>query len=238
MDKKSLSKLAASLPAVFVEQVIVKVVESILRNVHRCRQTIGLRTCLEVLLQPHVTKLDLSGLFFKMRLPSHINSSIRGVVCRNVCQMENLTYLNLVSKCDDDILMTLGKYCKNILTISISISDLVTDKGITYISDGCPLLEKLEIYKCWGVSVNGVKYALENSTNLQKLHCDELGHVFLRYMRNTNKKFKLKHFEQTYVRQKYVCLIDTRYNFLLFALIYIYFILLPVITVCVEVTCN
>lgn len=199
MDKPTLNMLISNLPALFVEHMIIKVIETVHNSVQRCRRAIGLQTCLEVLLQPHISQLDLSGLFFEMRLPVHINSTIRKVVQEKIIRMTHLSYINLASKCDDEILLAISKHCPNISDIVISISDLVTDKGMGYIANGCPNLRRLEIYKCWGVTPEGVKSALIYCPNLCELHCDDLGNVFLRHLKGTEQYFKLKHFEQTCV---------------------------------------
>ncbi|RXG73558.1 hypothetical protein Avbf_01747 [Armadillidium vulgare] len=197
VNKEDLKRLISELPFIFVEQTISKVIETIHKTVERSRRSIGLQTCLEVLLQPHISRLDLSGLFFKMRLPVHINTTIRNIVGQNIILMKNLTYINLVSKCDDEILLAISENCKNILDIVINISDLVTDKGIKYIAKGCEYLERLEIYKCWGISIEGVKSALIHLKNLKELHYDNLGNVFLYHLKNIQKVFNLNHFEQT-----------------------------------------
>lgn len=199
VNKEDLKRLISELPFIFVEQTISKVIETIHKTVERSRRSIGLQTCLEVLLQPHISRLDLSGLFFKMRLPVHINTTIRTIVGQNIISMKNLTYINLVSKCDDEILLAISENCKNILDIVINISDLVTDKGMKYIAKGCEYLERLEIYKCWGISIEGVKSALTHLRNLKELHCDNLGNVFLYHLKRIEKVFNLNHFEQTCV---------------------------------------
>lgn len=64
VSAEELSTMIASLPAFINENMITKIIETIHQTVSRTRRTIGMRTCLELLLQPHVQRLDLSGLFF------------------------------------------------------------------------------------------------------------------------------------------------------------------------------
>lgn len=159
-----------------------------------------MKTCLGVLLQPHVQRLNLNGLFFKMRLQGTINTTIRTVVCSRVASMRNLMTLNMVSKCSDEILCVLSEKCPEISEVNISISDLVTDKGLKALAKGCPKLENLGIYKCWIITAEGIAYVLKCSKNLKKLKCDQLGAVLIREFSDTTNTFKLTHFEQTHVR--------------------------------------
>ncbi|KAG7158876.1 EIN3-binding F-box protein 1-like isoform X1 [Homarus americanus] len=197
VSAEELSSTVASLPAVINENMITKVIETIHQTVSRTRRTIGMRTCLEVLLQPHVQRLDLSGLFFKMRLPVAINMTIRNVVREQVGSMKNLMILNMVSKCSDEILCIVSQKCPNITEVIVSISDLVTDEGLKALALGCPKLEKLGISKCWEVTTDGIAYALQYGKNLQKLQCDQLGAVMINRFKKSNTTFKLTHFEQT-----------------------------------------
>ncbi|XP_071548516.1 uncharacterized protein [Panulirus ornatus] len=197
VSAEELSTMIASLPAFINENMITKIIETIHQTVSRTRRTIGMRTCLELLLQPHVQRLDLSGLFFKMRLPGAINMTIRNVVCDRVGSMKNLMILNMVSKCSDEILCIVSKECSNIIEVNVSISDLVTDKGLKAVAVGCPKLEKLGIYECWEVTSEGIAYVLQHGKNLQKLQCDQLGAVMIRKFRKSDATFKLTHFEQT-----------------------------------------
>lgn len=199
MSAEELSSIVAALPSVINENMITKVIETIYQTVTRTRRTIGMRTCLEVLLQPHVQRLDLSGLFFKMRLPGAINMTIRHVVLESVGNMKNLMILNMVSKCSDEILFIISKMCPNIIEVIVSISDLVTDKGLKALALGCPKIEKLGISKCWEVTTDGIAYVLQYGKNLQKVQCDQLGAVIISRFKESDATFKLTHFEQTQV---------------------------------------
>lgn len=200
MSAEELSSMVSSLPAVINENMIVKVIETIHKTFSRTRKTAGMKTCLEVLLQPHVQRLNLNGLFFKMRLQGTINTTIRNVVCSCVASMKNLMTLNMVSKCSDDILCVMSKECPEISEVNISISDLVTDKGLKALAKGCPKLENLGIYKCWIITAEGIAYVLKHSKNLKKLKCDQLGAVLISEFSDTRDTFKITHFEQTHVR--------------------------------------
>ncbi|XP_045597129.1 uncharacterized protein [Procambarus clarkii] len=197
VSAEELSSIVAALPSVINENMITKVIETIYQTVTRTRRTIGMRTCLEVLLQPHVQRLDLSGLFFKMRLPGAINMTIRHVVLESVGNMKNLMILNMVSKCSDEILFIISKMCPNIIEVIVSISDLVTDKGLKALALGCPKIEKLGISKCWEVTTDGIAYVLQYGKNLQKVQCDQLGAVIISRFKESDATFKLTHFEQT-----------------------------------------
>ncbi|CAL4110090.1 unnamed protein product [Meganyctiphanes norvegica] len=186
-----------ALPSLINENMIIKVIETIHQGVSRTRRTIGLRTCLTVLLQPHVQRLDLSGLFFKMRLPGAINTAIRDVVSHKVYLTTNLSIFNMESKCSDEILKVLGKNCPNIVEVTVTISDLVTNEGLKALSLGCLKLEKLGIYKCWEVTDEGIYSVLKNSKKLKEMQCDQLGNVLLSKFRKTDTFFNLTRFEQT-----------------------------------------
>lgn len=197
---EQVSLMVASLPAVIIEHMITKVIETIHQTVSRTRRTIGMRTCLEVLLQPHVQRLDLSGLFYEMRrLPGAINMTIRSTVCNCVGRMTNLSVLNMVSKCSDEILSIVSQKCPDIVEVNVSTSDLVTDKGLKSLANGCPRLELLEIYNCFEVTTEGIAYVLQHTKNLKKLQCDQLGAVMISKLRKSNLTFKLTHFGQTRV---------------------------------------
>ncbi|XP_066956396.1 F-box/LRR-repeat protein 20-like [Macrobrachium rosenbergii] len=198
MSVNDLSEMVASLPSIIDENMITKVIETIHQTVSRTRRAIGMRTCLQVLLQPHVQRLDLSGLFFDMRLPGNTNFVIRNVVSERIGKMKNLTVLNMVSKCNDEILNIISKQCPCILEVIVSISDLVTDAGLIDLVNGCPKLEKLGIYKCWEVTSEGIAYILLHGHNLEKLQCDQLGAVMISKLRRSENTFKLTHFEQTH----------------------------------------
>lgn len=191
------SDMIRALPSLINENMIIKVIETIHQGVSRTRRTIGLRTCLTVLLQAHVQRLDLSGLFFKMRLPGAINTAIRDVVTHKVSLTKHLSIFNMVSKCSDEILNVLSKNCPDIIEVTVTISDLVTDEGLKALSLGCLKLEKLGIYKCWEVTENGIFSVLKNSKNLKEMQCDQLGNVLLSKFRKTETVFKLTRFEQT-----------------------------------------
>lgn len=192
-----IADMIRALPSIINENMIMKVIETIHQGVSRTRRTIGLRTCLTVLLQPRIQRLDLSGLFFKMRLPGAINTAIRDVVSHKVSLTKNLSIFNMVSKCSDEILNVLSKNCPDIIEVTVTISDLVTDEGLKAISLGCPKLEKLGIYKCWEVTDKGIFSVLKNSKNLKEMQCDQLGNVLLSKFRKTETFFNLTRFEQT-----------------------------------------
>ncbi|KAK7076845.1 hypothetical protein SK128_011555 [Halocaridina rubra] len=197
MTMEELSEMVAALPSIIEENMITKVINTFHRIVKRTRRTIGMRTCLDVLLQPQIQRLDLSGLFFDMRLSGNINLVIRNVVCDRVAYMKNLAVLNMVSKCNDEILHIISKNCPNIEEVIVSISDLVTDEGLKALVTGCPKLKKLGIYKCWEVTQEGIAYVLMHAHNLERLQCDQLGSVMISRLRKSNATFKLTHFEQT-----------------------------------------
>ncbi|XP_037781610.1 F-box/LRR-repeat protein 2-like [Penaeus monodon] len=197
VSEEQLACMVESLPGVINENLITKVIETIHQTVSRTRRTIGMATCLRVLLQPCVQTLDLSGLFFKMRLPGAINMTIRSIVLEHVESMKNLTVLNMVSKCSDEILHIVSQSCKGIVDINVSISDLVTDAGLKALAVGCPKLEKLGIYKCWEVTTEGIEHVLRHSKNLQRLQSDQLGSVLINKFYKSDTEFKLTHFEQT-----------------------------------------
>lgn len=203
VSEEQLASIVESLPAVINENLITKVIETIHQTVSRTRRTIGMATCLRVLLQPCVQTLDLSGLFFKMRLPGAINMTIRSIVLKQVESMKNLTVLNMVSKCSDEILHMVSQRCKGIVDVNVSISDLVTDAGLKALAVGCPKLEKLGIYKCWEVTTEGIEHVLRHSKNLQRLQSDQLGSVLINKFYKSDIEFKLTHFEQTQVSSCY-----------------------------------
>ena len=60
--------ITSSLPSLINERIIVKMIDTIQATIKRTRRTIGLLTCLEVLLQSHVQTLNLSGLFFQVNI--------------------------------------------------------------------------------------------------------------------------------------------------------------------------
>lgn len=111
---------------------------------------------------------------------------------------------NMVSKCSDEILCVLSEKCPEISEVNISISDLVTDKGLKALAKGCPKLENLGIYKCWIITAEGIEYVLRFSKNLKKLKCDQLGAVLINEFSESKNTFKLTHFEQTLVRHSFV----------------------------------
>ncbi|KAK4296507.1 hypothetical protein Pmani_030997 [Petrolisthes manimaculis] len=195
---EELSQQINSLPGVIIEQLVTKVIEIIQQSFSRTRRPVGLRTCLVVLLQPAIQRLDLSGLFFRMRLPGSINGGIREVVSSQISGMKNLTSLNLVSKCSDDILAIICKHCPDLTDLNVSISDLVTDQGMKSVAIGCTKLETLGIYKCWEVTSEGIVCVLRKARNLSKMKCDQLGAVIISTFRKSATTFKLKHFEQTH----------------------------------------
>ncbi|XP_045114167.1 F-box/LRR-repeat protein 4-like [Portunus trituberculatus] len=197
MSTEKLSAMVSALPAVINENMIVKVIETIHKTFSRTRRTVGMKTCLEVLLQKHVQRLELNGLFFKMRLQGTINSTIRNIVCAQVTTMRNLMTLNMVSKCSDEILCVVSEKCPEVSDVNVSISDLVTDAGIKALANGCPKLENLGIYKCWNITTEGIAYVLKHSRNLKKLKCDQLGAVLINEFSTSKSTFKLIHFEQT-----------------------------------------
>lgn len=198
VSAKEVSAVVASLPSVINENMITKVIETIYQTMSRTRRSIGMRTCLEVLLQPHIQRLNLSGLFFHMRLSGEINKTIRNVVRDTVVNMKNLMVLNMVSKCSDEILFIVSEKCPNVVEVNMSISDLVTDKGLKALALGCPKLEKLGISKCWEITTEGIAYALQYGKNLQKMQCDQLGAVMISAFKKSDATFKLTHFEQTH----------------------------------------
>ncbi|KAG0710510.1 F-box/LRR-repeat protein 4 [Chionoecetes opilio] len=197
ISTEELSSMVSALPAVINENMIVRVIETIHKTFSRTRRTVGMKTCLEVLLQPRVQRLELNGLFFKMRLQGTINSTIRNTVCVHVASMRNLMTLNMVSKCSDEILCVMSEKCPEVSKVIVSISDLVTDQGIKALAKGCPKLENLGIYKCWNITTIGIAYVLKHSKNLMKLKCDQLGAVLISDFRKSKNTFKLTHFEQT-----------------------------------------
>ena len=191
--------MVARLPGLINENIIIKVIDTIQQTINRTRRTIGLLTCLEVLLQSHVQKLDLSGLFFKMRISGQINSAIREVVSSKIISMKNLRTLSMVSKCSDEILKLISINCKNMEEIVVTLSELVTDEGISAVAKECQNLEKLGIYKCWEVTPKGIEFVLQNVNNLKELQCDQLGSVLISKFKNSSNTFQLTHFEQTQV---------------------------------------
>lgn len=134
-----------------------------------------------------------------MRLPGSINAGIREVVSSQICAMKNLTSLNMVSKCSDDILAVVCKHCPDLTDLNVSISDLVTDLGMKSVAKGCTKLETLGIYKCWEVTPEGIAFVLRKAHNLSKMKCDQLGAVIISTFKESATTFKLKHFEQTHV---------------------------------------
>lgn len=106
--------------------------------------------------------------------------------------MQNLTHLNLSSKCDDVALMELAKHCQSLEEINMPLSD-ITDKGLLALcgieltprtaelsspkiieGDGCFKLTKLGLHNCVHITAAGVGSCLRNLPRLMYLSYDKL----------------------------------------------------------------
>ncbi|XP_076065704.1 uncharacterized protein LOC143039483 [Oratosquilla oratoria] len=197
---KTISSMISMLPSFIVENIIIKVIETIHQSVGQKRRAVGLITCLEVLLLPQIQRLDLSGLFYNMRLPGSINEGIRNITLERVQSMKNLTILNMVSKCSDEILTKVSENCKELCDVNVSISDKVTDLGIETLVNGCKKLQRLGIYKCWEITPEAIQFVLLHAAFIKELLSDQLGAVLsrLRHSKKAEgKMFRLTYFDQT-----------------------------------------
>ncbi|XP_071443750.1 uncharacterized protein [Hetaerina americana] len=212
------------LPGPILEVVLPEVLHQLLIKLINKKTTKGLIVALDALLRPSLKSVDLGKLFYGTRLPRKITQPCEALLPTKFMYMKNLCELELLSRCTDDILLTLARCCTSLKKLDISYSDLVTDDGLRYLcgqtdneeSDcngpckGCKEIEWLGLQKLWETTVDGVLVVVENLPKLNYLRYDQIGEIFSRKLNGNKcsfseskipkllKEYRLTLFDQTY----------------------------------------
>jgi len=186
---EDLSNFLSELPTNLLESTILSTTNLLTKQVDRSKSSHGLPTALELLPLEAVTQLDFGQLFTGARLSRSMNSLCRAALKTSLARTLYLTKLVLSSKCTNDILETLGRNCSKLTELHISLSELVTDAGVSWLVPcvsqtftagdaspegwapyaGCPKLVTIDLLKCWNVSPSGAQLLLLGLKKLRKL---------------------------------------------------------------------
>jgi len=216
---EDLSQTLTELPTNLLEVLILATTNLLTKQVDRCRNSLGLPTALNLLPQPAVTLLDFGQLFTGARLSRSMNTLCRGFLKKSLARTVHLTKLVLSSKCTNDILETLGRNCAGLIELHISLSELVTDAGVSWLvpcvsqdyragnvsqeswtpHSGCPQLATLDLLKCWNVSPSGAQILLLGLKKLRKLLFSNMKSVMEGLLKNDNSHgpFLLEYFDSS-----------------------------------------
>ena len=116
------------LPTRTLETLLPQTIKLIADKIRKDRRHKGLIKAVECLAREPLEKLDFGALFSGVRLYGDVNRNCKLALRWCVRKMENLTHLNLSSKCDDAILLELAKRCQNPRKISLKF--LKTEKRV------------------------------------------------------------------------------------------------------------
>ena len=207
------------LPTRTLETLLPQTIKLIADKIRKDRRHKGLIKAVECLAKEPLEKLDFGALFSGVRLYGDVNRNCKLALRWCVRKMENLTHLNLSSKCDDAILLELAKRCQNIEEINMPLSD-ITDKGLLAIcgielpsnssdsvrllkeGDGCFKLNKLGLHNCVHITAAGVGSCLRNLPRLMYLSYDKLVESIEMVITidgdylKSNKKFKIRNLDE------------------------------------------
>ena len=207
------------LPTRTLETLLPQTIKLIADKIRKDRRHKGLIKAVECLAREPLEKLDFGALFSGVRLYGDVNRNCKLALRWCVRKMENLTHLNLSSKCDDAILLELAKRCQNIEEINMPLSD-ITDKGLLAIcgielpsnssdsvrllkeGDGCFKLNKLGLHNCVHITAAGVGSCLRNLPRLMYLSYDKLVESIDMVLTidgdylKSNKKFKIRNLDE------------------------------------------
>ena len=207
------------LPTRTLETLLPQTIKLIADKIRKDRRHKGLIKAVECLAREPLEKLDFGALFSGVRLYGDVNRNCKLALRWCVRKMENLTHLNLSSKCDDAILLELAKRCQNIEEINMPLSD-ITDKGLLAIcgielpsnssdsvrllkeEDGCFKLNKLGLHNCVHITAAGVGSCLRNLPRLMYLSYDKLVESIEMVITidgdylKSNKKFKIRNLDE------------------------------------------
>ena len=207
------------LPTRTLETLLPQTIKLIADKIRKDRRHKGLIKAVECLAREPLEKLDFGALFSGVRLYGDVNRNCKLALRWCVRKMENLTHLNLSSKCDDAILLELAKRCQNIEEINMPLSD-ITDKGLLAIcgielpsnssdsvrllkeGDGCFKLNKLGLHNCVHITAAGVGSCLRNLPRLMYLSYDKLVESIEMVITidgdylKSNKKFKIRNLDE------------------------------------------
>lgn len=130
-------------------------------------------------------RLDLGALFSEVRLYGQVNTQCKILLRSTLQRLPSLTHLNLESKCNDEMLLELAKYCPNLEDLNIPTSD-VTDRGLMALCGisiiggldneryGCFKLSRIGIHNCINITVIGVGSVLRNLPRISQILYDKL----------------------------------------------------------------
>ncbi|XP_046407498.1 uncharacterized protein LOC124172133 [Ischnura elegans] len=217
--------LLDGIPGPILEVVLIEVIHQLLEKITSRKTTKGLIVALDALLRPSLKSVDLGKLFYGARLSRKISQPCEVLLPKKLMLMKNLCELDLISRCTDDILLTLARCCTSLRKLDISYSDLVTDVGLRFLCGvtdnketenndgpltGCKEIEWLGLQKLWETTVDGVIVVVESMPKLKYLRYDQLGEIFLRKLNGNQsscslskmpkicKEYGLTLFDQTY----------------------------------------
>lgn len=215
-----LRQTLAELPTNLLESIILTSTNLLTKQVDRSSRSDGLPTALQLLPQRAVTQLDFGQLFTGARLSRTMNSLCRAALTSSLARTVYLTKLVLSSKCTNDILETLGRNCARLTELHISLSELVTDAGVSWLVPcvsqtfragdvspdgwsphaGCPLLVTIDLLKCWNVSPSGAQLLLLGLKKLRKLLFSNMKSVMEGLWKsdeNSHGPFQLEYFDSS-----------------------------------------
>ena len=207
------------LPTRTLELILPQTIKLIADKVRKDRRHKGLIKAVECLAKEPLERLDFGALFTGVRLYGDVNRNIKFALRLSVRKMQNLTHLNLSSKCDDITLLELAKHCQNLEEINMPLSD-ITDKGLLALcgieltssvvdslprlikGDGCFKLTKLGLHNCVHITAAAVGSCLRNLPRLMYLSHDKLVESIEMVITidgdylEGNKQFRIKNLDQ------------------------------------------
>jgi len=185
-ESKFLSVIS-SVPGKILEVALSQTIELIVEQLRRHRSHPGLVKSVQYLARSNLERLDFKALFSGVRLYGEPNAKCKETLRKCIGKMTFLTHLNLTSKCDDAVMLSLAQNCHKLEELYVPLSD-ITDVGLLAIcgisfspergalsdSDGCLGLTKLGVRDCVNISQAGVGSCLRNLPNLSVLYYGKL----------------------------------------------------------------
>jgi hypothetical protein len=129
---------------------------------------------------------ELNRIGVLMETASRRQDAIRFVetIGTRLVELKVQAYSNLESGFTDDDIVIIGRHCPNLRSFSYSsfnVHSVMTERGLTALVDGCPKLEKLNLYgTCRLVDLEAYGYIALNAKNLRFLDVSGNWHYYLK----------------------------------------------------------
>jgi len=204
----SMSGTLEWLPGVLADALVNRLINSLIDK--RDRTLKPLFAAFTVMPLAAISKLDFRRAFAGYRLSRDLNEAFKSFCEEILVKTVRLTELVLIAKCTDGILKCVSQYCHQLVHLDVSLSDAITDNGLSVLSGksreegdnetssrGCSNLKIINLNSCTNISASSISELVLALPKLRSIYYTDMAKVIQELHKSSqeHKTFPLNYFE-------------------------------------------